>query len=275
MRQFKLINSRGETFDLMNHDAYFRNPDGLGASHTITVIAAGRDFTEVDDDLNQQTIPGEMVFSSYAEYVTFSRFCMYAPLTFWYKPTTQWYYRECKLSKIDKGEIETGTSKLISPVDFMCFTVWRQSATAYPAEATGDGKRYDYTYPYTYIETAAGTIAITNDTDLPAPIKIHIFGPVTNPTWALVYDGDVYADGAVTATIPDGHKLVIDASSTSLEIAEYTTDNAFVRNLYAESDKSTTRFINAPVGESTLSFAHSGTETITAYAEVVKVAETV
>ena len=108
-----------------------------------------------------------------------------------------------------------------------------------------------------------------------SPCKLQIFGPVVNPAWALIKAGARVAVGKVTATIPDGHKLVVDADPATMEIAEYALDGTYIQNLYQSSDFSTGRFIYAPPGESTLTFSHDGTSDIVAYVEVEKLAYSV
>ena len=109
-----------------------------------------------------------------------------------------------------------------------------------------------------------------------APCKIHIFGPVENPSWALSVGGEVLLDGKVTATVDAGSKIVINSSPKSIEIAEYTNDNVYVQDLYQDSDFDTTRFIHLPVGESLMSFSHEGAgELVPPVVEVEQLANTI
>ena len=81
--------------------------------------------------------------------------------------------------------------------------------------------------------------------------------------------------GKVAAIISEGNKLVVDSAPASLEIAEYTIDNGFVRNLYQVSDFATARFLIVPTGESTLAFAHEGGGEIEAFVEVSALAASI
>jgi hypothetical protein len=267
VRQFKLINANGQEFDLMDKTTFFQSPSGLGFENDLEYINAGYSFIETDSELSQKTISGEIAFLGYDKYSKFIRFCNASPLTFCYKPSAKWYYIKCKLEKIGKTELKV--KRLMCPVDFVCIGTWYESVTVTKTELDESiGKIYDYAYNYTYAETTAGSTVINNTGDIPSPCKIHIKGPITNPSWALIKDGINIMSGKVFATIPDGNKIIINSSPEAMEISEYTNDGVFVGNLYGSSDFSTERFIIIPAGESTLTFTHEGAGVIDAFVEV-------
>jgi hypothetical protein len=271
MREFKLINSIGAELDLMDTDNFFSSPSGLGFEHDLEYVSAGYSFLETDDQLSQKVISGEIVFKGYTEYTTFLDFAT-PPLTFCYKPSSTWFYITCKIQKLGKSEIKD--HKLICPVDFICTGTWYKALTVQQTELDEDiGKIYPYTYDYTYAETAAGSAEFNNTGLIPSPCKIHIMGEVINPSWSLIQGGVVLATGQVNTTIVAGNKLVIDSSPGSMEIAEYSTSDVYVQNRYSSSDFSTERFILIPVGISTLTFTHAGTNIIDAFVEVRQLAE--
>lgn len=276
VRQFRLINANGDELDLMARTHFFHSPSGLGYGYEYTTQTAGYDFLTTDSLLSQKTVSGEVVFlgaKPYQDYQDFVSFCAKTPLKLAYMPDNTWYYLNVQVQTLQKTEITTG---LICPVDFLAFGTWYKQTVVTQSEMDASaGKVYDYTYNYTYAETAVGTAVIVNSGDLPAYVKLHIMGPCVNPTWALEHNGEVVARGAVTASIDTGNKLVVDSAPATLEIAEYTTNNAYVRNLYQSSDFSTARFMLAPVGESTLTFSNSGSADINAYVEVSALAESV
>lgn len=277
MREFRLFNADGQEFDLMRKDAFFHAPSGLGFSLDYTSIAAGYDFiTAGEEEMQQKTVSGSMVFAGYRQYQEFVRFCEKRPLRLAYKPLDRWYFIRCELVNIAKGEIETASRKLIPAVDFLCFSTWYESVEVQKTQLDpGIGKRYPYQYPYSYAETAAGSIRFRLTGDLPSYCRLTIKGPCQNPDWALSQGGEILSRGKVSARIPAGHRLVINSSPGSLEIAEYTDAGEYVQNRYQDSDFSTARFVILPVGESTLTFSHDGTGVIDAFAEVERLARTV
>ncbi len=276
MRQFRLKNQMGETFDLMRKDAFFHSPSGLGYKLDIDVETAGYFFLQMYEEMQQKTISGEMVFKGYSVYQEFVSFCAKAPLVLCYCPLNTWYYVDCKLAQIDKTEISQTTKRLLCNVDFECFSTWYESLEVHATSIDPNvGKIYNYTYDYTYADTRAGSIEVSNNGSLPSPCKLHIKGPCVNPSWALVQSGKILARGGVTASIAQGSKLVVDSDPSSLEIAEYTNNNRFVQNLYQKSDFSTARFLEIPVGSSKITFSHQGAGLLDAYVEVQRLASSV
>ena len=276
MRRFKLINAEGAEWDLNDPSAFFQNPDGLGLERDIQSIAAGDYWIEIDDEPTQKKPNGEMVFKTYELYAEFVQFCAKSPLVLGYAPMSTWHYLDCKLQRLGKSEKDRTMRRLVCPVDFVGFGLWYDKIDYYTVQTSSAvGKTYPYTYPYTYLNVAAGSVEIVNNGDKLSPCKLHIFGDVVNPSWALIVGGEITAEGKVDATIAAGSKLVIDSMPSVMEIAEYTSENVFVQNQYQNSEFDTARFILAPVGTSLLSFIHEGAGELTAAVEVKKIADTI
>ena len=276
MRQFRLTNAAGGTFDLMRKDAFFHAPSGLGLVYETDVARVGEEFLLLDCTLGQKTVSGEMVFAGYAQYQEFLAFCV-GELELGYQPEgSLWYYARCILQRIDKGEIDTASRRLICPVDLLLTTSWYAARRTFSTGgAVESPKRYAYTYPYQYSDSAQGTAVLYNNGTLPAPCRIRIDGPCQNPSWALLAAGEVTQRGKVLAVIPAGHRLEVDSSPASLTIEEVTAAGEPVQSLYQQSDFSTGRFITLPVGESRMTFAHDGSDPIHAEIEVRELAASV
>lgn len=279
MRKFKLINGNGAEFDLNSPIAFFQNPDGLGAAKNIQSVQSGYDFIKTKDEPAQKNITGEIAFkkaTAYEKYQEFSDFCTAEPLVLCYMPISKWYYIDIELQSIGKSEIGMESRRLICPVSFLALGTWYDAQKSYEIQLSdAEGKKYTYTYPYTYLETAAGSVEINNTGKIESPCILHIFGEVVNPSWSLIKDGISVMTGGVDATISAGNKLVVNASPKDMQIAEYTADGVFVQDRYQDSDFSKTRFIYAPVGRSTVVFSHEGSGVINAVVEVKQLANTV
>jgi len=269
VRQFKLINDSGQEFDLMRTDAFFHAPDGLGFDIGFDVVEIGDSYLAAHERIEQKQVSGEIVFAGYSQYSEFMAFISGSDmLRLAYKPQSTWYYLDCRIASLGKTEIST-SQVLICPITFLAFSTWYASVVAQQAETPTDvGKVYSYIYPYVYIDSELAEVRL-NGILVASPLKIHIFGACTNPSWALSQGGEVIARGAVSVSISADQKLVVDANPSSMEIALYTSGNAYVADEYQASDFSTARFIYAPVGDSTLTItAESGD--IQAVVEVYK-----
>lgn len=275
MRKFKLMNSRGESFDLMRRDAFFSTPDGLGFDETIEFAQMGDKYIDTFRCASRMTLSGEMRFAGYRQYNEFIGF-LTDNLVFMYCPYATWYEADCILQSIAKGEIDPASKELICSVAFTRKSLWHSNRTFIKSNpSVGDGKVYPYTYPYTYAEATSGDMSIQNNGTVQSSCVIQILGPVSNPRWALIQNGEIIADGAVSADIPEGRKIIIDSDPSKLEIAEYTTNNVFVRDLYQYSNFSTARFLMIPPGNSIIRVLNAGAAEVDAYVEVRQSAKTV
>lgn len=276
MRQFYLLNSIGAQFNLMRPDAFFHSPSGLGSAQTLTYLRVGDHFEQVEGYESQKTVSGEMIFRTYQGYNDFAKFVSYKPLTLVYNPDGTEYRLDCDLSKLGKTEIDHNTNRLICSIEFKGRSKWYYNRTAIKTEATGVGtKTYQYTYPYMYTDSANGVIESVNEGFGEAPCRLHIMGAIENPTWTLSVNNQQIAGGACSVTIPDGHKLVIDSRDNHLEVAEYTTNNEFIQNLYGSCDYSQETFLYLPVGGFKILVQGVTADGVNAYLEIIEQYDTV
>lgn len=269
MRQFKLTNADGQTFDLMRKDAFFHDPSGLGWGMNPEVMEVGDTYIVTDRKTKKPSPAGEMIFQGYDQYDEFLDFIQVGGLVLGYKTRNTWKYLDVDIS-MEKGEIDEKSRRLICSVSFAANSQWYEQIKEYQAQAgEGDGKVYSYKYPYHYRSAIEGYISIKNG-KLSSYPKITIFGPVETPKWALYQYGVRLATGAVNITIPDGNKLVVDMHPATMEIAEYTDNGAFVANRYQDSDFTTERIFELPAGDSQIVFTQDGIGAVKAFVEVRK-----
>lgn len=277
MRLFKLINATGAEFDLTRPDAFLKDPTGLGKGSEITVARVGDSYIVTDEKDEVPAPSGTMMFLDYATYDEFIAFCVVGGLVLGYKPLDTWLYLDCYI-KIAKSEIDRDTRAMACDIDFEAVSGWYQRVTEYKANVNEDGGKwykdqgsvvYGYTYPYTYTQGQNGTIAITGIT-VPSYCRLHILGPAVNPAWSLYQNDALVASGKCNVTVAAGNKLVIDSDPPNMELALYSLTNDFLANEYQNSDFSTERFLQLPVGDSRLYFSHDGPGLVDAYVEVKK-----
>lgn len=276
-RQFRLINSVGEEYDLCDLAHAFYAPDGLGFSRNISTMQVGDAFAPVENKLAQQVIKGEMRFKSYALYSEFKEFISSGNLTLAYQPKgiQTWYYRNVEVQRLDKSEIDRTAHRLICPIDFLCFSQWYEKANAKKTiDLTGENTVFPLVFPWVFSDAEKNELLLVNKRISPAPCKIIISGPCVNPAWVLKKDGKTIASGAMTISIAAGEKLIVDANIESMRIVKITSAGSEV-NAYQYSDFSTGRFIFAPTGESRLKFTHSTTAALDVTVEVRQVSDTV
>lgn len=275
MRKFKLINEKGQEFSLMRRDAFFSSPSGLGFTLNTTLTTVGRYFVVTDREFQNTKISGEMEFAGYAQYNEFTEF-LTEKIKLGYAPLGEWFFVDGSVTGITKTEIDSDTGRLFCSIEITPTSQWYKESKFIQSEPGEEGgKKYSYAYPYTYVGGEPGIISINNGGADGSPCRIYIMGPCVNPHWELIQNGASVAQGRVNATIPQGRKLLVSSLASDMQISELSGDNAFVQDLYTESDFSTTRFIYLPSGQSALTVSDSSGSEISAYVEVIEIAATV
>jgi hypothetical protein len=276
VRKFKLINSEGAEWDLMRKDGFLYAPEGLGINQENEYMRIGSTYELVQRLSAQKTFNFTMVFSGYDVYREFSRFIIYAPLKLAYMPLNEWAYADGEITVLGKSEINHESRRLECDAVFTATSLWYIPRAARRTSADVESpKRYNYTYDYTYADAINGYIAVVNDSNEDAPATISIMGPVVNPSWYVSVNNEVVASGSVTATVPDGDKIVINSKDGYLEIAEYTLENVLVRNLYQFTDFSRETFVLFPPGNSVLFISGSSEDPIEAWVQIEEVHDTI
>lgn len=289
-RKFKLINASGREWNLMQRNAYFSDPEGLGLGFDTEYMRIGQIYEQIQSASAQKTVSGNMLFKTYTDYRAFADFISDDPLRLAYMPQNEWYYLDCSVTGMSKGEKDRN-HWLTCPITFTATSMWYIPKRA---ERTSDDtkypKKYIYSYAvqedeqgvptgvigYTYADELNGVIRINNSSSEDSPCIISIAGPITSPTWYLTVNNEQVASGSVNAMIPDGHKLVVNSIDGQLEIAEYVADtNEFVRNLYQAQDWSMENFIAVPPGGSVITISGETAGSISAWVEVREVHETI
>ena len=275
-RQFRLLNAAGAVYDLCDTCHFFASPDGLGFVRSFSTLQTGSAFVAAGNDLQQQTVTGEMVFDGYDEYSDFVAFITGTELTLAYQPahSENWYYRTCKVTSLKKTEVSSATGRLHCNVDFLCFSQWYEPVIVENSlPELDENSLFPLTFPFTFEDRNINEIVIQNNSAERAPCKIAIAGACSNPRWELRANGVLVADGKVGISLLSGEWLIVDANVESMRIVKSV--NGVETDVYQHSDFSTDRFIYAPSGKSVLSFFHDSATALTIAVEVRKVADTV
>lgn len=264
MRKFKLINARGDTWNLNDRVSFFNDPQGLGQEHDNKYEQIGNQFIILKKGLKQKNITGKINFSGYKEYSDFALFIQHTPLTLEYE-SYETVYVDVSIDKLEKTELSTGW--IACAVKMSGLTSFYKMTRLEKSGDRNTGKIYPYSYPYKYADYSIGTVEIESDSTLESPTRLTIVGPCTNPSWIHYLNGNANVSGKVNCVIPDGHRLVIDNTQIPFEIAEYDSTGTFVQSLYQDSDFSTERFVFLGFGNNKISFSHEGDTVLSLIAE--------
>lgn len=285
MRSFYLVNNAGGVYSLDEPTHCWMSVKGLGFSRSFEFVKSGSDYLQTSEKTDQASPSGDLYLATYDDYLEFIQFISKSPLFLYYRPdyvradTQKWYRCTVRVKSIEKTEIDYTIGMLKCPLTFIAYDTWHEMVTAYSSHVTTvGGKKYEldsqtstygYKYNYTYIDGESGEINVTNG-DFESPIKLHIYGPCTDPQWSLSQYGAVVQTGKVNTSIASGEKLVINSDPSDMQIAVYNQNNNFLRNAYQYSDFTTARFLYAPPGESVIKVITGASANI-AYAELEKI----
>ena len=113
VRQFSLINEKGQEFSLMDVQNYcfLSSPSGLGVEFNSSYEQVGNSFVESIRKINQGKIPGTLYFTGYDKYLEFSNFIFRSEKIRFkyivpYLKNEKVYYRDVKIISLSKTELE-------------------------------------------------------------------------------------------------------------------------------------------------------------------------
>lgn len=263
MRKFTLINKDGKSYDLTEkRKKFIYNVDGLGYSRETEFQRIGEHMALINDHLTQGVITGSIHFwnpNAHQQYFKFAQFCQNKPLKLLYtSPTGATYYRDGYVTRIDKAE----TNALTAVIEFKSITPWYKSVNVFNSGEISGGKVYDYTYDYQYAEGTSQAVVINSDSYEASPVRITLYGPLTNPSWSHYLNNELVVTGRVNGVVDEGNKLVIDTTTIPYSIRQYDMADNLISDMYQLSDFSTYRFVNLGYGENIISVTHESTSVV-------------
>lgn len=252
MRKVRLMNSRGEYFDITNTVTFYHSLGGYGFSRDLATRKVGNRWVLFKKTYKQEPITGKMVFPGefpYRDYQKFAKFCDAEYLQLLYTPMDQEYKRDVILTKLDKTEINKN-GYLECPIEFTPLTLWYiplvYSVNPTTSEFKGwtwDGTNGAMTWGTYWGSDETGSVTIKSDSDELSPCRITINGPITNPQWYHFVNGEKVADGKVNVSVASGNKLVIDTIDYPASIKVLNANGEEIMDAYQSADFSTDRFI--------------------------------
>lgn len=255
MRQFKLYNSAGQSYDLNDRGSFFHDPKGLGCENDADYERIGCQFLRTETGMKQPEPEGKIRFCDYDSYHAFAKFLQKSPLKLEYT-AAETYYMDVEIKKLKKTELET--LGLIIEIEFSGLGPWYLDVVKYLETSSIPGKEYAYTYPYVYKDSSRGTTRIESDSEIESPVQITVIGPAHNLIYTHYVNGVVVASGKILYDLPIGSRMQI-SSKIPYTIQEIdSTGNT--KDLYQYSDFSTERFLWIHRGTNEIFFSHEGSE---------------
>lgn len=261
MRTFTLIDNDGNTYDITaKNDLFFHSIDGLGYAKTINFQRIEDRFAVMSDYVSQTKIKGKIHFwqpNAEQKYFDFAQFLQNSPLRMEYNPGHGTYTRRGIVTDVVRGD-GTGNSLEIT-ITFSATTPWYKTVSEYNDGEIIGGKKYNYTYDYTYSSSVMNSVTIDSDSYQSSPVKLIIFGPATNPEWRHYCNNVLESSGKITGNVLDNHKLIIDTTTIPYSIKQFDMLGNETSDMYQLSDFSTSRFVRFGRGRNIVSFTADNT----------------
>ena len=232
VREFKLINEKGQEFSLMdiyNH-CLLTDPSGLGYAYTTEYQQLGETFISNLRNIQQGQINGTLNFMNYDNYTSFVNFVEGSEgLRFGYKMpysdgSTREYFKDIEIQSLEKTQLQPN-GILSEPVVFDCLSLWYEENTIiYTIEPQTNEIRWNFEWDSRFTDYDTRTLQYINQGHVEAPIYVEIDGQVINPKIELYVEGELYQTVAINTDIAQYEKLLYDSRENQFFIGKQNTD---------------------------------------------------
>lgn len=239
VRQFNLINEKGQTYSLMDIENYclLTSPTGLGFSYSIQYEQLGNTFVQTLRKLEQGNINGQVNFLNYQNYKNYVDFVAKSDeiklqYTIPYKDTNKTFYRDIDIQSTSKGEIQPN-GVIQEQVSINCKSLWYEKiAQQYQISANSNEVRWDFRFDSYWSGYTVRELDYINTGHVDASVEIAIDGECVNPSINLYIEGTLFQTITVNDTIDVYEKLLYSSKEGDFYIRKQLTDGTY-ENLFS------------------------------------------
>lgn len=231
VREFKLINEKGQEYSLMdiyNH-CLLTDPTGLGYSYTTEYEQLGNTFITNLRSFEQGQISGVVNFLKYDNYQKLVDFIETSEsLRFAYKipfkERTKEYLKDIAIQSISKTQIQTN-GVLSENIIFDCLSLWYEETTkVYTIEPEGTEIRWDFKWDSKFANYDTRRLEYINKGHVEAPIVVEMQGYLLNPKISLYVEGELYQEVKFIIELEEYEKLLYGTKENEFYINKQNTD---------------------------------------------------
>jgi hypothetical protein len=234
IREFTLINEKGQVFSLMDIRNYclLTVPNGLGYAYETSYEKLGNSFIENLRELQQGVITGELNFANYDNYNSFVNYIensnklrLSYKIPFKNKPSIE-YFRDIHIQSIGKREIQL-IGIITEPIVFECKGLWyEENQTIFKIEPEDDEIRWDFYWDSRFNSYNNRSIAFNNQGHTEAPFTVEIEGKVINPIISIYVNDKLIDVLNVNITIEQYEKLLYSTIENDLYLHKQEVDGS-------------------------------------------------
>ena len=231
VREFKLLNEKGQSYSLMDIQNYclLTEPNGLGYSYSTEYEQLGSTFIENFRRVEQGQIAGTVNFINYDNYKKLIDFIEKSEeLKIAYKipfeNSSKEYLKDIEIQSITKTQKQTN-GIISESITFNCLSLWyEQNTVTYEIELETNEIRWDFKWDSRFKEYNSKSIEYKNEGHIEAPILLEINGPVINPQIEIYINSELYQKVQFKTEIQSYEKLLYSSRQNDFYINKQKTD---------------------------------------------------
>lgn len=216
VREFNLVNDKGQKYSLMNikESCLLTQPTGLGYTYQTNYEQLGNTFVVSVKKMQQGQILGQLNFLSYDNYRNIINF-IEASESLKFEYTIPYndvgektYYKDVEINTIGKSEIQPN-GVISENITIDCLSLWYSSNVARFDMVAGENEiRWDFRWDSRFSDYSHRSLTYVNEGHTEAPIEVTINGSLVNPKIQLYIDGELYQEVPFTITLTQYEKLL-------------------------------------------------------------------
>lgn len=231
VREFKLVNEKGQTYSMMDIYNYclLTEPSGLGYGYTAEYEQLGNTFITNLRRMEQGQINGQVNFLNYDNYKKLVDFIEKSEsLKFSYKVPfksgVKEYFKDVQIKDITKTEIQEN-GVMSENITFDCLSLWyEENKIIYTITPQESELRWDFRWDSKFGDYSARNLSFINQGHVEAPILISIDGQVLNPRIELYIEKQLYQTVEINTLIDQYEKLLYSSKENDFYINRQNTD---------------------------------------------------
>lgn len=262
VREFNLINEKGQKFSLMDIENFslLTDPDGLGYTYSNSYTKVGEVFINNLKVQEQTQISGICNFLYYENYTNLVNFIESSKsLRLNYKVPLKdggqkEYFKNIEIQSLGKTEKDQ-TGVLSCPITFDMISLWyEEKEYTYDMSAEDNEVRWDFRWGSRFANYNSRKLEFNNTGHTLAPIYLEIDGAISNPEIIVTDSNDnVLFDLLIEIEIEQYEKFIYSSVDGDLRIAKQNIDGTY-ENLFKQAyiDITKNNIFKLPLGSSNI-----------------------
>ncbi len=233
VREFKLVNGKGQDYSLMDIKNYalLTKPTGLGMEYKKEYAQVGNTFIETFSKIAQKKIQATVVFSNYDNYRNLVNFIalsdslrLYYKVP--YKDGIRQFYKSVSVELLDKTEIDDD-GFLRESIRLTSLSLWcEEIQTIYKVQNQDGEMRWDFKWDSKFASYDARSLKYINKGHTDASIRVELGRNILNPVISLYVEGELYQSVSINTLIDNYEKLIYSSKENEFEITKVLADGS-------------------------------------------------